>query len=151
MLTKSNLSSPKAINLLSSLKILCEFGADWSSHMRVHRERTAGLVADMYTVTAPPWISFCVPAGDLLQLALVPVDVAVAAAHAVVFLGAAVDGAVGPVQLVQAERNRNVENLQVQRYSSVAGFFKDEDLGPSPRLVGSFCSYLLPQVGPRIF
>ena len=66
--------------------------------------------------------SFSVPAGDLFQLALVPVDVAVAAAHAVVFLGAAVDGAVGPVQLVQAERNRNVENLQVQRYSSVAGF-----------------------------
>ena len=52
------------------------------------------------------------PAGDLFQFALVPVDVAVTAAHVVVLLAAAVDGAVRPVQLVQTERNRNVENLQ---------------------------------------
>ena len=57
-----------------------------------------------------------VPASDLFQLALVPVDVAVTAAHVIVLLGATVDGAVGPVQLVQTERDRNVEDLQVQYF-----------------------------------
>ena len=57
--------------------------------------------------------SSSVPAGDLFQLALVPVDVAVAAAHMVVVFGAAVDGAASPIKLIQTERNRNVEDLKV--------------------------------------
>ena len=52
------------------------------------------------------------PTRDLFHLALAPVNVSVAAAHRLLRLPAAVDRAVGAVQLVQAERNRDVKHLR---------------------------------------